>query len=95
MEARASSDSSQPSRDFKPAFASAMESADAIRARRISAIELLNLTFQRIDHHNATINAIVWQSREQALARARQADDMAETAIQGVSHVKVDVVTIP
>jgi amidase len=61
--------------DFKPAFATAGETAEAVRTKRISARELMNLTFQRIDRHNPTVNAIVWQDREQAMARAKQADD--------------------
>jgi amidase len=56
-------------------FASAVETAAALRAGRISASDLVSLTFQRIDRHNPALNAIVWQDRESALARARQADD--------------------
>jgi amidase len=52
-----------------------VESADAIRTKKISATELLALTFQRIDFHNPAINAIVWQCREHAMERARQADE--------------------
>jgi amidase len=61
---------------LNPAFATAVELADAILGRTISATELLNLTFQRVDLHNPTINAIIWQFREQAMARARLADEM-------------------
>jgi amidase len=57
------------------AFATAREITDAIRGKRISPSELLNLTFQRIDRHNPTLNAIVWQDRERAIARAKQADE--------------------
>src|SRR5882672_1531361 len=63
------------SSDFKPAFATAAETADALREKKISASELVNMTFQRIDRHNPRVNAIVWQDREQALARAKQADE--------------------
>jgi amidase len=59
---------------FKPAFATAAETTNAVLNKRISATELLNLEFQRIDRYNPKLNAIVWQSREQALARAKQAD---------------------
>ena len=62
------------SSDFKPGFATAAETANAVRNKRISATELLNLEFQRIDRYNPKLNAIVWQDREQALARAEQAD---------------------
>jgi amidase len=62
-------------RDFEPAFATAVETAGAIRAKGISAAELLDITFRRVDVHNPKINAIVWQFRDQAMARARQADE--------------------
>lgn len=62
------------SSDFKPAFATAADTANAVRNKRISATELLNLELQRIDRYNPKLNAIVWQSREQALTRAKQAD---------------------
>ena len=62
------------SSDFKPAFATAAETADALRKKKISASELVNMTFQRIDRHNPKVNAIVRQDREQALARAKHAD---------------------
>ncbi len=61
--------------DFKPAFATAVETAEAIREKRISAAELLDLTFRRVDLHNGRINAIIQEFREQAMARARQADE--------------------
>jgi len=63
------------SSDFKPAFATAAETADALRKKKISASELVNMTFQRIDRHNPRVNAIVWQDREQTLARAKHADE--------------------
>jgi amidase len=66
-------------RDFSPAFATATETADAIRHKRISPSELLTLAFKRIDLYNPTLNAIVWQDREQAMARAKQADDALAT----------------
>jgi amidase len=57
------------------AFATAAVTADAIRKKRISARELLNITFQRIDRYNPRLNAIIWQFREQAVMRATQADE--------------------
>src|ERR1700676_3080683 len=65
----------QAARDFEPAFATEKESTDAIRGKKISTSELVDLTFRRVDLHNPKINAIVWQFREQAMARARQADE--------------------
>ena len=55
------------------AFATATETADAIQAKKISALEVVRQTFERIDRHNPVLNAIVWEDRERALARARQA----------------------
>jgi Asp-tRNA(Asn)/Glu-tRNA(Gln) amidotransferase A subunit family amidase len=44
---------------FKPAFATAAETTNAVLNKRISATELLNLEFQRIDRYNPKLNAIV------------------------------------
>ena len=57
------------------AFATAAETAEAIRTRKISTVELMHMTLARIDRHNPALNAIVWQDRAQAIARARQADE--------------------
>src|SRR5215468_7397855 len=43
--------------NFKPGFASAKEGAEAIRLKKISVAELLNVTFQRIDLYNPRLNA--------------------------------------
>jgi len=75
------------SSNFNPAFATASETADALRKKEISASELMTLTFQRIDLHNPTLNAIVWQDREQAMERAKQADEaLASGNAQGALH---------
>jgi amidase len=63
-----------PSRTFHPSFATATAIARAIRAKEISASELLELTFRRIDRFNPAINAIVWEDRERARKRASDAD---------------------
>src|SRR5258706_14511491 len=69
------------------AFATAGQMADAVRTRKIAAAELLALTFQRIDLDNPPINAVVWEAREQAMARARQADEaMAQGQAVGPLH---------
>jgi amidase len=59
---------------FNPGFASAKETAEAIRLKQVSASELLNATFKRIDLYNPKLNAIILEFREKATARARQAD---------------------
>jgi amidase len=60
---------------FKPGFATAQESAEAVRLGKISATELVNDAFHRIDLYNPKLNAIILEFREQATARARQADE--------------------
>lgn len=62
-------------RSFKPGFATAGESAEAIRLRKISATELLNDVFDRIDRFNPKLNAIILEFREQAAVRAKEADE--------------------
>ena len=65
--------------DASSTFTSAADIAEAIREKRISARELLEITFQRIDRHNPNLNAIVWHDREQATVRAKQADEALAT----------------
>ncbi|PYQ77496.1 MAG: amidase, partial [Acidobacteria bacterium] len=68
-------------------FATADRLALAVRTKQISAAELLELTFQRIDRINPTLNAIVWESREEAKTRARRADDaLAKGHAVGALH---------
>jgi amidase len=55
-------------------YASASAIVEALRDGAISAVELLDLTCKRIDRHNPRLNAIVWQCRDQAMARAKAAD---------------------
>src|SRR5258706_3526655 len=72
---------------FNPPFATAAETADAVRKKKISASELVDLTFQRIDRHNPTLNAIVWEGREAAIARAGDAGEaLAQGHASGVLH---------
>jgi amidase len=68
-------------------FATVEEMADSIRRKEISARELLDLTFDRIDLYNPQLNAIIWQDREQAMARARQSDEaLAKGRSSGALH---------
>jgi amidase len=55
-------------------YETATTAAGAIRAKHLSAAELVDLTFQRIDRFNPKLNAIIWQNRDAALARAKDAD---------------------
>ncbi len=69
------------------AFATVEEMAGVIRRKEISARELLDFTFQRIDRYNPQLNAIIWQDREQAMARAKQADEsLAKGRVSGALH---------
>jgi amidase len=55
-------------------FSSAIDTAKAIRRGDISSLELTELMFKRIDAINPRINAVVTLMREEALARAKEAD---------------------
>jgi amidase len=68
-------------------FATAAETAAAVRKKIISARELVELTFQRIDALNPALNAIVGDLRVPALARAGEADQaLAEGRVLGPLH---------
>lgn len=55
-------------------FRSAAGMAAALRARQVSAVELLDLHLARIDRFNPSVNAIVVEDREGARRRAAAAD---------------------
>jgi len=61
---------------FDPNFGTALQAVDAIRGRVISSRELTSHVFERIKKHNPTLNLFVTLIEEQAMARARQADEM-------------------
>jgi len=68
-------------------FGTAAQLAVAVRTKQISATELVELTLQEIDRRNLALGAIVWQARDEALARARQADEaIAKGADVGPLH---------
>src|SRR5262245_22852836 len=56
------------------AFASAVDMLAALRARRVSAVELLELHRRRIERHNPELNAIVEPDFERARREAESAD---------------------
>lgn len=56
------------------AFASGLEVARAIRARKVSSVEVTRLALDRIDRYNPKLNAIVTLTADLALKRAREAD---------------------
>jgi amidase len=59
-------------------FSSAIELAAAIRARRVSATEVLEAHLAQIEQHNPVLNAIVITDIEGARARAHEADAALE-----------------
>ena len=75
-------------------FASALEAAEAIRKKHISSFELTQQTFARIDEYNPRLNAFTYQLGEEALARAKHADEVQASgkslgSLHGVPvHVK-------
>ena len=72
---------------FDPSFGSAGEAVEALRSGVISSRELTEHVFKRIKTHNAKINAFVTLNEENAMARAREADEaMAAGTIWGPLH---------
>ena len=68
-------------------FASALAAAEAIRAKRVSSVELTRHVFDRIDRYNPALNAFCYQMRDEALAQARKADDaLAKGEAAGAFH---------
>ena len=64
------------STSFNLDMAGAQETLAALRAKQIAARELVERTFQRLDKYNPIINAVVWQSRHDAMTRAGRADEV-------------------
>jgi len=62
-----------PSSDLS--FGSALGAARAIRSRAVSSVELTTQQLDRIARYNPPLNAVVTLMREEALARARAADE--------------------
>lgn len=72
---------------FDPGFATASQAVRAIRSGVISARELTEHTYRRISQHNPKVNAFVTLIEEQAMARAREADDaLAAGKVWGPLH---------
>jgi amidase len=53
---------------------SALELASALRARELSAVELLDACLAAVDARDGALNAITWRNDEQARAEAARAD---------------------
>src|SRR5215212_3812415 len=55
-------------------YKSATELASLIRRKKVSALELLDHFFARIETYNPKLNAIIWMDRDKARKRAKAAD---------------------
>ncbi len=72
---------------FDPGFATASNAVRALRSGVISARELTEHTYRRISQHNPKVNAFVTLIEEQAMARAREADEaLAAGKVWGPLH---------
>ncbi|MBV9733085.1 MAG: amidase [Verrucomicrobia bacterium] len=70
-----------------PVFSTITQWADALRTRRISACEALQIHLARIDQYNPALNAINIIDAEKALERARSADEaVARGELWGPLH---------
>ena len=56
---------------------SALEQAERVRRRELSAVELLELYQARIDAHDPALHAFVYRSPRRALRQARRVDQLA------------------
>ena len=56
-----------------PLDGSAVDLAKDIRDGKMSPVEAMELTLDRIDERNPALNAVIWCDREQALIWSRQA----------------------
>jgi len=52
-------------------FASAVDTAAAIRAKEVSPLEVLDATLARIDARNPELNAVIWRNDDEARSVAR------------------------
>ena len=59
----------------EPSRTPALELADALRARELSASELMDACLAEVDRLNDELNAVVWRDDEAAQAAAREADE--------------------
>jgi amidase len=68
-------------------FSSAARLAAAIRARKVSATEVLEAHLTQIEKHNPALNAVVIMNAEKARSRAREADRaLAHDEVWGPLH---------
>jgi aspartyl-tRNA(Asn)/glutamyl-tRNA(Gln) amidotransferase subunit A len=64
-----------------------LATAESLRARRVSAVELATAAIDRVDRHNAALGAFITVTAEQALQQAREADrELAAGTDRGPLH---------
>ena len=66
------------------AFSSAIEMLDALDAKRVSSVELVEDHLARIDEHDGALNAIPVRTPERALDAAKRADQARAAGERGV-----------
>ena len=72
---------------IEPVFCSTIQLASGIRAKRVSAAEVLEAHLAQIEKHNAALNAVVTIDAERARKRAREADQaLARGDVWGPLH---------
>jgi len=65
----------------------ALQAAEAIREKKISSVELTRHVFERIERFNPALNAFAYLLKDDAMARAKQADEaLARGHSLGVFH---------
>src|SRR4051812_18730606 len=68
-------------------FSGVNDIAAAIRAKRVSSVEVVDLYLQRIAKHNKALNAVCTLDEEGARKRAKEADDaLARGELKGPLH---------
>jgi amidase len=65
-------------------FASALDTAAAIRSKEVSPLEVLDATLSRIDRDNPELNAVIW--RNDSVARA-EAEALGERIAAGADDL--------
>ena len=76
-----------PTEPSELVFSSALEAARAIRRGEVSSLELTKLILERIEKYNPTLNAVVTILKDDALNRARAADEaQAKGELWGPLH---------
>ena len=55
-------------------YKSAVDIAELIRSKKVSAVEVLEHFLKRIETYNPKLNAIIWMDAERGRKRAREAD---------------------